>query len=466
MKIEIGSLVEIKIDKIVFGGEGLGFLDDFAIFVPMSVPGDVLKCEVISVKKTYGRAIIKKIITPSPDRVELNKISFEDFGGCDFAMMNYPAQLKYKKQMVDEVLSKIAKTNSITIPEVIGADNYLNYRNKVIEPFALYKDKIITGFFKKKSHEVFEVKDNFLNSTLGNKIILEAKKLLNNSLNKISVYDEETHKGILRHIMVRTNSKNEAMVVLVVNLKNFNNEELSLKIKSSKLPLPAILTELKNKFSEIKSVYVSLNTDKTNFALGRENILYSGVPTISENLFGIEFNISPTSFFQINYEQTKKLYSKAIELAVGLENKVVVDAYAGTGTIGMILSKNAKKVYSIEIVKSAVEDGIKTLAENKIKNVEFIIGAVETELPKLLEKEKVDTIFLDPPRKGVEESALIKIAETGIKEIIYVSCNPSTFARDLLVLNNYGYTLEKIAAVDMFPCTGHVEVVGRIVLMK
>ncbi|MGL4393289.1 MAG: 23S rRNA (uracil(1939)-C(5))-methyltransferase RlmD [Fusobacteriaceae bacterium] len=449
----MGNIIEIKIEKIIYGGEGLGYLNDFAIFVPMSIPGDKVQCEIISLKKNYGRGIIKKILEPSEERIFKDgvKISFEDFHGCDFAMMNYESQLKYKKIMVEDVLKKIGKLENFELPEILSAENQKNYRNKVIEPFSFCDGKIITGFFKKKSHEIFEAENNFLNSELGNKIIVEAKNILNTLDNKISVYDEKLHKGILRHIMVRTNSKNDAMIVLIIN-GNPNNSAVTNFLKS-----------LAEKFSEIKSVYISVNREKTNFALGKENILVAGEKIISENLFGIEFNISPTSFFQINIEQTKKLYEVAISFAENIENKNVVDAYSGTGTIGMILSKSAKKVFAIEISRSAVEDGQQTASENKISNIEFINGSVESELPKLLQREKIDTVFLDPPRKGVEESSLKKIIDTGIKEIIYISCNPSTFARDVEFFSRFGYTLKKIKCVDMFPQTSHIECVGKII---
>lgn len=455
MELKKGDLVEIKIEKIVYGGEGLGTIDGFAMFVPMSVPGDRLLVEIISLKKTYGRALIKNIIEKGKERVKENKISFEEFHGCDFAMLNYDAQLKYKNEMVEDVMNKIGKVNNLDIFSILGSENPYHYRNKVIEPFSFVNKSIITGFFKKKSHEVFEVEENFLNSELGNKIIKEVKEILNNLEKKISVYDEKIHKGVLRHIMVRTNSFEEAMVVLIVNAQKDN--AIILKV----------LKQLSEKIPQIKSIYVSINKDKTNFALGRENFHVLGEKTLKENLFGIEFNISPTSFFQINIEQTKKLYQTALDFSTGIENKIVVDAYSGTGTIGMILSKKAKKVYAIEIVKSATEDGKKTAQENGIKNIEFINGAFEIKLEELLKNGvKIDSIFLDPPRKGVEEVALLNIAKTKILELIYISCNPSTLARDSAILEAQGYKLDRLQPVDMFPQTSHIECVARFILKK
>lgn len=443
------EIIEIKIDKIVNGGEGLGYYNDFAVFVPMSVPGDILKIKIISTKKTYARGLIEEIITPGEERVEdITRVSFEDFQGCDFGMLKYPAQLKYKKLMVEDVMKKIGKLENITVKDVIGSDDPYHYRNKIIEPFSKFKGEIITGFFKRKSHDVFQVEENILNSKLGNEIIRELKKILNRE--KVAVYDEKEHRGVLRHIMVRTNSKGEAMVVLIIN-----SNKVEKRYKD-------ILMELKNKCTQIKSIYISLNNKRTNFALGEKNIFIWGEKSIKEEIDGIHFNISPKSFFQINLPQTKKLYSTAINYFPNIENKYIVDAYSGTGTIAMILSKKAEKVYAIELVESATLDGMKTAQENNIENIEFINGAVEDKMLDLINRgERVDAVIFDPPRKGIEEESLIKTAESGIREIVYISCNPSTFARDAEILSRLGYKIDEVQPVDMFPGTAHTEVVGR-----
>lgn len=449
MKLEKKQIIELKIEKIVYGGEGLGYFNDFAVFVPMSVPGDILNVEIISLKKTYGRALIKEILTPGEERVKENKITFEDFQGCDFGMLNYESQLKYKKEMVEDVIKRIGKNTTVVTEDTLESPIKKNYRNKVIEPFSYDKGEIITGFFKRKSHDVFQVEDNTLNSLLGNKVIKDLKVLLNRD--RVSVYDESTHKGILRHVMVRTNTFNEAMVVLIIN---------SDKVKEN---IEKILLELKENIKEIKSIYVSLNNKRTNIAMGNKNVLLAGDKTLKEEINEIHFNISPNSFFQINVPQTKRLYDLAISMFGNIENKNIIDAYAGTGTIGMILSKKAKKVYSVEIVESAVKDGKNTAKENGIKNVEFICGDVNKELEILTKDEKIDSIILDPPRKGIDEESLLSISKMDIKEIIYISCNPSTFARDIEILGREGYSLEKVKPVDMFPQTSHIEVVGRLV---
>lgn len=457
MSISVGDKIIIDIEKIVYGGEGLGFVNDFAVFVPMTVPGDCVEAEIISKKKTYARGLITKLIKAGAERIEdIQKISFEDFHGCDFGMLNYDSQLKYKTELVKDVMEKIGGVKDVPVENIIGADeeDRQNYRNKVIEPFAVDKNgKIITGMFKRKSHEVFEVKENMLSSNLANKIINNVKKMLD--MTKISVYDEKKHKGLLRHVMVRTNLKNEAMLVLIINSKKVPKE------------IEQFLKNAYENTKEIKSVYVSLNSDITNVALGKINIHLFGDKYLRESINDINFNISPDSFFQININQTRKLYNIGISFFDNIKDKYIADAFSGTGTIGMILSKNAEKVYSIEIVKSAVKDGIKTAEENGIKNMEFITGDVNKELLNLIEAgKKVDAVIFDPPRKGIEGNSLIKLAGHNIEEIVYISCNPSTFARDSKILIEHGYKLEKIQPVDMFPQTSHIEVIGKFRLIK
>ena len=457
MSISVGDKIIVDIEKIVYGGEGLGFINDFAVFVPMTVPGDRVEAEIISKKKTYARGLITKLITAGEERIgDAERISFEDFHGCDFGMLNYESQLKYKTELVKDVMEKIGGVKGVSVEYIVGADeeDRQNYRNKVIEPFALDKNKkIITGMFKRKSHEVFEVKENILSSNLANKIINTVKKMLN--VNKISVYNEKEHRGILRHIMVRTNLKNEAMLVLIINSKKVPKE------------IEQFLKTAYDNIEEIKSVYVSLNNEITNVALGKTNIHLFGDKYLKETINGINFNISPDSFFQINVNQTKKLYNIGISFFDNIKDKYIADAFSGTGTIGMILSKNAEKVYSIEIVKSAVKDGIRTAGENGIENMEFITEDVNKELLKLIEGGKrVDAVIFDPPRKGIEADSLVKLASHNIEEIVYISCNPSTFARDSKILIEHGYKLEKIQPVDMFPQTSHIEVIGKFRLIK
>lgn len=461
---EVGQKLEIEIEKIVFGGEGLGRVDGFAVFVPMSVPGDKLEIDIISVKKSYARGLITRIIEPSKDRIEdLSKVSFEDFDGCDFGMLKYEKQLEYKDKMLEEVLTKISGIDleNVQVGKIIGSDEKVNYRNKTAEPF-FKKDGIIqTGFYSRKSHNVFLAKESLLKSEIAKMIIdkfLQKVNSFSGTKKEFKVFNEINNTGFLKQIMVRNNEKNEVMIIVIVN-KNSQYNQLS-----------KVLEEMYDENECIKSVYISVKTEQNNVILGK-NIHLFGSQYLEEEMERLKFKIYPNSFFQINKKQALKLYDTAIEFLNEEKNnknngkiyeKTVIDAFSGTGTIAMMLSKNIKKVIGIESVESSTLAAKLTSYENSIQNVEFVNGKVEKELPKILKRENIGAIVFDPPRRGIEEIALKSVIKNKIEKIVYISCNPATFARDVKILTENGYVLKKIMPVDMFPQTGHIEVVGLL----
>lgn len=454
MEFKIGNIAEVNIEKNIFGGEGMGHIDDMVIFVPESLAGDSVKVEIISVKKGYCRGIIKEILTPSVHRTKPVCKMFDKCGGCDFMMADYDSQLTLKRTMVKEVIERVGKIpeESYTLHDAAGAESMeesLYYRNKVIQPFAQQKGKIISGFYKKRTHDVVDNEECLIQSDLSNKIIKKLKEIVQNE--SITVYDEKKHQGYLRNVMVRVNKKNEAMVVFICNGKA--NEKIKRVSES-----------LVNFFNEIKSVYLSINTKRTNVVLGNENQLIFGEKFIIEELFGLKFNISPLSFFQVNLKQTEKLYSLAIGLISDISNKVILDAYSGTGTIGMLAAQRAKFVYCVEENRYASEDGVKSAKSNDITNIEFINMKMEDAIYDFESKEtKIDTIIFDPPRSGISENILNECSKWGIKEIVYISCNASTFARDMFILKESGFRLAEVYPVDMFPHTNHIEIAAKIV---
>ena len=461
---EVGQKLEIEIEKIVFGGEGLGRVDGFTVFVPMSVPGDKLEIDIISVKKSYARGLITRIIEPSKDRIEdLSKVSFEDFDGCDFGMLKYEKQLEYKDKMLEEVLTKISGIDleNVQVGKIIGSDEKVNYRNKTAEPF-FKKDEIIqTGFYSRKSHNVFLAKESLLKSEIAKMIIdkfLQKVNSFSGTKKEFKVFNEINNTGFLKQIMVRNNEKNEVMIIVIVN-KNSQYNQLS-----------KVLEEMYDENECIKSVYISVKTEQNNVILGK-NIHLFGSQYLEEEMEGLKFKIYPNSFFQINKKQALKLYDTAIEFLNEEKNnknngkiyeKTVIDAFSGTGTIAMMLSKNIKKVIGIESVESSTLAAKLTSYENSIQNVEFVNGKVEKELPKILKRENIGAIVFDPPRRGIEEIALKSVIKNKIEKIVYISCNPATFARDVKILTENGYVLKKITPVDMFPQTAHIEVVGLL----
>lgn len=461
---EVGQKLEIEIEKIVFGGEGLGRIDGFTVFVPMSVPGDKLEIDIISVKKSYARGLITRIIEPSKDRIEdLSKVSFEDFDGCDFGMLKYEKQLEYKDKMLEEVLTKISGIDleNVQVEKIIESDEKVNYRNKTAEPF-FKKDGIIqTGFYSRKSHNVFLAKESLLKSEIAKMIIdkfLQKVNSFSGTKKEFKVFNEINNTGFLKQIMVRNNEKNEVMIIVIVN-KNSQYNQLS-----------KILEEMYDENECIKSVYISVKTEQNNVILGK-NVHLFGSQYLEEEMEGLKFKIYPNSFFQINKKQALKLYDTAIEFLNEEKNnknngkiyeKTVIDAFSGTGTIAMMLSKNIKKVIGIESVESSTLAAKLTSYENSIQNVEFVNGKVEKELPKILKRENIGAIVFDPPRRGIEEIALKSVIKNKIEKIVYISCNPATFARDVKILTENGYVLKKITPVDMFPQTAHIEVVGLL----
>ena len=455
-KYTVGQKLEIEIEKIVFGGEGLGKINGFSIFVPMSVPGDILEIEIISVKKSYARGLITKIIQPSDDRInDLSKISFEDFDGCDFGMIKYEKQLKYKNEMLREVLEKIGgiSLDGIQVEDIEACSLKTNYRNKTSEPVYKKNGKIMTGFYSRKSHDVFSAKENLLRSEVAGKIIdkfLEAVNSYSGSKNEFKVYNEKTGTGFLKHLVIRNNEKNEVMIIAVVNKKSQYNM------------LVKVLESLCEENREIKSVYISVKKEENNVILGEETNHIYGNEYLEEEMEGIRFKIYPDSFFQINKKQAEKLYRKGIEYLGESRERTIIDAFSGTGTIAMILSKDVKKVIGIESVESSVNAGNLTVKENDIENVTLINGKVEKVLPDILKKEDIGGIIFDPPRRGIDERTLRSVIKNKIEKIVYISCNPATFARDCRILTENGYKLEKVGAVDMFPQTPHVETVALL----
>lgn len=452
--MKINDKLVVKIEKLVFGGEGIAKVNDMVIFVPMSIVGDILEVKIISIKKTYARALIEKIIEPSVNRINLDKISFEDFSGCDYAMMKYDYQIETKKEILKDIFYKIAKININNI-DVVSSPNILNYRNKVAEPFTKIKGKIYTGFYKRKSHEIF-ISDTV---NLRSKIATEINNKLLDKINsyrgtkkEFKVYNDISLSGFLKHCIIRNNTKDEIMLVVVVNSKG--------NIKN----LIKVLEEMYDENRNLKSVYISVKEEKNNIIMGEKIKHIKGEKYIEENIFGINFKILPDSFFQINIEQTKNLYEYAIGLLGDYKDKVLIDAYSGTGTIAMIMSKIAKKVYALELVDSSVKSARITSKENNIDNIEFISGKVEDNIYKVMQKSKVDYIVFDPPRKGVDKISLDEVIKNKINKIIYISCNPATLARDIQYLNEKGYILENIKGFDMFPQTHHIETVALLSL--
>ena len=434
----------IKIDSYGHEGEGVGKINNFTVFVKGAIKGETVKIKLIKVNKTYGIAKLLEVIVPSQHREKPVCSIYKRCGGCNLQHISYTEQLNFKTQRVKDVMERVGKLEDAKIHNTIGMEFPYNYRNKVQLPVGSIDSEVVVGFYAPRSHDIINMEHCYIQSKLGDKVILILKEWMKE--NKIKPYDEKTHSGIIRHIMLREGFRTkEVMVVIVTN--------------GAKLPnAKSLVQKLRENILNLKSVIQNINEDKTNVILGQKSITLWGQDTISDYIGDFRFNISPLSFFQVNPIQTEVLYNKAMEYADLNGDEIVFDAYCGTGTISLFLSKKAKMVFGVEIIPQAIDNANENKKENNVNNVEFIVGKSEEEIPKLIKSGiNPDVIVLDPPRKGCEESLLHAIAEAAPKKIVYVSCDPATLARDLRILEDLNYKTVEIQPVDMFPQSAHIE---------
>ncbi len=427
-------------------GQGVARIDNFVIFVDGAIEGEKVEIKIIKVSKSYGVGKLIKIIEPSPSRVKPFCSVYGRCGGCSLQHMSYERQLKFKTDVVREAIKRIGGLQDVCVYNALGMENPLNYRNKVQFPAGMGRNGIAIGFFAPRSHEIVDSTECGIQTPVSDRIRSIVRDFIKER--NIGVYDEVAHRGLIRHIMVRSGFKTgEVMVVLVVNGDSLpHSEELVERLVTA---VPAI-----------KSVMLNINIKKTNVILGEKNKLLYGQDYITDYIGRYKFKISPLSFFQVNPVQTEVLYSKALEYADLTGNETVFDLYCGTGTISLFLSEKAGRVYGVETVPEAVADARENALLNNVENVEFIVGNAESVVPQLYEKGiKADVVVVDPPRKGCDRELLETLVKMMPERIVYVSCNPSTLARDLGFLSENGFAVNEVQPVDMFPWTPHVECV-------
>lgn len=439
----------IDITGLTHEGQGVGKLEGFVVFVDSALPGETVDIKIIKQTKSYAVGQLIKVIKPAEIRVEPFCPVFDKCGGCAVQHMTYKAQLDFKKDTVLQNLKRIGGLEDVKVHDTIGMESPFNYRNKVQYPVAGEGKDIRIGFYESRSHNIIDSSECNIQPDESN-IIRDIVRSFCRE-NGISIYNEKTGKGLLRHVMVRKGFKtNEIMVVLVINGQKLPKSDELIKI-------------LLQKYENIKSVMLNINTRNTNIILGEQNICIHGQEYISDYIGKYRFNISPLSFFQVNPIQTEVLYRKALEYAGLTGNETVFDLYCGIGTISLFLSEKAKRVIGVEVVPEAIEDAKQNAALNNVTNTEFIVGEAEKVIPRFYEEGiRADVVVVDPPRKGCDEVLLSTLVSMEPKRIVYVSCNPSTLARDLKYLSEHGFKVVEAQPVDMFPWTGHVECVIRI----
>ena len=470
MSYSKNDCVELTIEDIGVSGEGIGKVDGYTLFVKDTVIGDVVRVKIMKAKKNYGYARLMDIIKPSKDRVEPACPIARQCGGCQIQAMNYNAQLKYKQKLVKDNLLRIGGLTEgadYEMCEILGMDTPFRYRNKAQYPVGEDKDgNIVMGFYAGHTHSIIACPDD--DCMLGhsdNAFILNAVKEWMKEY-RVRAYNENIHKGTVRHVLIRTGYHTDEVMVCLVTKKMLRKEAADGLVKAiQKLKL------------NVASLVVNINKEDTNVILGKECITLYGRPYIEDYIGDIKFQISPLSFYQVNPKQTEVLYNKALEFAGLKGNESVWDMYCGIGTISLFLAKKAGKVYGVEIVPQAIEDAKNNAKINNIDNAEFFVGKAEEVVPAFYKKQtgvqsdndstdskeydmtRPDVVVVDPPRKGCDKKLLDTIVSMTPDRIVYVSCDSATLARDLKLLVEYGYKVEKVQPVDQFGNTVHVETV-------
>ena len=454
MEFRKNDLVTLEIEDCGIDGEGIGKADGFTVFVKDAVIGDTVRAKIMKAKKNYGYGRLEEIITPSPDRVEPKCQFARQCGGCQLQALSYEKQLEFKTSKVRGHLERIGGFTDIPMEKILGMDRPFHYRNKAQFPVGKSKDgRIITGFYAGRTHSIIENRDCALGVTR-NKEVLD-RVIAHMEKFHIQPYDENTGKGLVRHVLIRYGFfTDEMMVCLIIN--------------GEKLPGEEALVKSLRQIPETVSVMVNVNKKRNNVILGEKVRLLWGQPYITDKIGEISYQISPLSFFQVNPYQTGRLYGKALEYAQLSGNETVWDLYCGIGTISLFLAQKAKMVRGVEIIPAAIENAKENACLNGFDNTEFFVGKAEEVLPEQFARtgERADVIVVDPPRKGCDETLLSTIIKMQPDRVVYVSCDSATLARDLKYLCERGYELKKVCPVDMFPNTVSVETVVLLSQLK
>jgi 23S rRNA (uracil1939-C5)-methyltransferase len=451
--------VTLDVSGMTHDGEGVGRVDGYTLFVPGALPGERISARVTKQKKQYGYAELDELLTASPDRLNPPCDIYEECGGCQLQHFDYEAQLTWKRQHVIDNLTRIGKLTvagdgeegGIVVHPTIGMENPWRYRNKAAVPIgtAIASGELVGGFYERGTHRIIDMDDCLIQHDRNDEALRVVKRIARYL--RVKPYDETTGEGVLRHVMVRTGFvTGEIMVVLVTNGQRLPRQ-------------PEWIESLRAELPGLKSIVQNVNERNTNVIFGDETRTLWGSDVIYDELDGIRFAISARSFYQVNPSQTVALYGKAVEYATLTGSENVIDAYCGIGTISLFLARKAGHVYGVEIVPEAIEDAKRNASLNGVENATFEAGPAEVVIPRWRkEGATADVIVVDPPRKGCDSALLETILKMQPERVVYVSCNPSTLARDLRVLEDGGYRTVEVTPVDMFPWTSHVECVVGI----
>ena len=445
--IDKHSVHQVEFVDMTHDAMGVAKIQGFPVFVKNALKGETAEIRISKVNKNFAIGTLLTILSESPFRKKPICEHYADCGGCNLMHMNYDMQLGFKRHRVKETLKRIGGIKT-TVNETVGMNNPYYYRNKAMIPFGVQDGEVVAGFYKPRSHEIVNINRCLIYPKFYSDIIKYMKVLLQRY--DVSVFDESTGKGLFRGLMIRhSHSRQEAMVVFVA--------------QNHKVPARhEIVKDLVKRFPMIKSVIVNVAPDAKNFRLGTKSKVIFGEDSIEDTLLGNTYSISHASFFQINPVQTEALYHKAFEYADFSPDDIIIDAYSGIGAIGLAAAPKVEKVIGFDSSKSAIRNAEHNARVNNIFNAEYRLGKAEDVLPGLSDM-AVETVFVDPPRKGCDKGFLDALIALNPRRIIYVSCNISTFARDAGVLSAAGYTLEETTPFDMFPQTSHIESVSLLI---
>ncbi|RUT30481.1 23S rRNA (uracil(1939)-C(5))-methyltransferase RlmD [Paenibacillus zeisoli] len=475
--------LDIEIIGMNHDGEGVGRAEGYTLFVPGALPGEKSRVKVLKTKKQYGYAKLLDVVRASADRVAAPCAIYEKCGGCQLQHLSYEGQLAWKRQHVVDALERIGKLRvsgsgsgagsaagetqvdealgstagnrvgeldeGIVVLPTLGMTDPWRYRNKAQVPVGVLDGALVGGFYSKGSHRIVDMETCLIQHEHNDDVVNRVKEI-GSSLG-ISAYNEETGRGLLRHVVVKKAFRTgEMMLVLVTNGRDIPHAD-------------AWIGSIREQIPHVASICQNVNTKQTNVIFGDETRTLWGRDVIYDYIGDVQFAISARSFYQVNPVQTEVLYGKTVEYAGLTGKETVIDAYCGIGTISLFLAQHADQVYGVEIVKEAIEDARINAELNGMRNVKFEVGASEVVIPRWKEQGiEADVIVVDPPRKGCDPQLLETILAMKPERVVYVSCNPSTLARDLRVLEDGGYRTVEVQPVDMFPHTVHVECVVRI----